>query len=43
MIIYDNEQTLNTFFYLLSNFAYYFLSILFKTTFLENYDALVWL
>ena len=31
MIIYDNEQTLNAFFfYLLSDFAYHFLSILFK-------------
>ena len=31
MIIYDNEQTQNAIFYLLSDFAYYFLSILFKT------------
>ena len=30
MISYDNEQTQNAFFYLLSDFAYYFLRILFK-------------
>ena len=31
------------FYYLLNDFAYYFLNILLKTTFLENYNALVWL
>ena len=31
------------FFYLLSDFAYNFSVICLKTTFLENYNALVWL
>ena len=41
MIIYDKSKHKMQFFYLLSDFAYYFLSILFKKIFLENYNALV--